>query len=79
MAGRVEVGVRCTSLPSTDRFSCMAKRDGNEFTPQTKQHLARSVNYMCSKCGSYWLLSPSPPLLGVWGLAEPAAGPRRFG
>ena len=29
----------------------MAKRDGNEFTPHTKHHLARSVNYMCSKCG----------------------------
>jgi hypothetical protein len=29
----------------------MAKRDGNEFTRHTKYHLARSVNYMCSKCG----------------------------
>jgi hypothetical protein len=29
----------------------MAKRDGNEFTRDTKQHLARSVNYLCSKCG----------------------------
>ena len=31
--------------------SAMAKRDGNEFSAQTKHHLARSVNYMCSKCG----------------------------
>jgi hypothetical protein len=29
----------------------MAKRDGNEFTRHTKYHLARSVNYMSSKCG----------------------------
>jgi tetratricopeptide (TPR) repeat protein len=26
-------------------------RDGNDFSAQTKHHLARSVNYLCSKCG----------------------------
>lgn len=31
----------------------MRKRDANEFTRRTKYHLARSVNYLCSKCGCH--------------------------